>query len=147
MCTWSEWVTCGLRVFWTRRACYRHTQLYGPHIELTFTLGEMVLVMDDISLEMMVQPSFRCTTFLATSFLYTTFTLQFVHGIAGRVSYETCFLYDIVLNSLVPDDCRANWWFNHRSRYTEWPRKNGTVDTVDVQDFALINSYFGHFVG
>ena len=24
--------------------------------------------------------------------------------------------------------------------YTGWPRKNGTVDTVDFQDFALINS-------
>ena len=31
--------------------------------------------------------------------------------------------------------------------YTGWPRKNGTVDTVDFQDFALINSYFLHFVG
>ena len=25
--------------------------------------------------------------------------------------------------------------------YTGWPNKNGTVDTVDFQDFALINSY------
>ena len=24
---------------------------------------------------------------------------------------------------------------------TGWPNKNGTVDTVDFQDFALINSY------
>ena len=31
--------------------------------------------------------------------------------------------------------------------YTEWPRKNGTVGTVDFQDFAIINSYFLHFVG
>ena len=31
--------------------------------------------------------------------------------------------------------------------YTGWPRMNGTVDTVDFQDFALINSYFLHFVG
>ena len=31
--------------------------------------------------------------------------------------------------------------------YTGWPRKNGTVDTVDFQDFALINSYCLHFVG
>ena len=31
--------------------------------------------------------------------------------------------------------------------YTGWPRKNGTVDTVDFQDIALINSYFFHFVG
>ena len=27
------------------------------------------------------------------------------------------------------------------SAYTGWPNKNGTVDTVDFQDFALINSY------
>ena len=26
--------------------------------------------------------------------------------------------------------------------YTGWPRNNGTVDTVDFQDFALINCYF-----
>ena len=25
--------------------------------------------------------------------------------------------------------------------YTGWPNKNGTVDTVNFQDFALINSY------
>ena len=31
--------------------------------------------------------------------------------------------------------------------YTGWPRNNGTVNTVDFQDFALINSYFLHFVG
>ena len=31
--------------------------------------------------------------------------------------------------------------------YTGWPRNNGTVDTADFQNFALINSYFLHFVG
>ena len=30
---------------------------------------------------------------------------------------------------------------------TGWPRINGTVDTVDFQDFALINNYYLHFVG
>ena len=29
----------------------------------------------------------------------------------------------------------------HISSYTGWPQKNGTVDTVDFQDFAPINSY------
>ena len=33
------------------------------------------------------------------------------------------------------------------SPYTGWPRNNGTVDTVDFQDFALINSYFLRLVG
>ena len=31
--------------------------------------------------------------------------------------------------------------------YTGWPPKNETVDTVDFQDFALINSYFFHLAG
>ena len=31
--------------------------------------------------------------------------------------------------------------------YTGWPRNNGTVDAVDFQDFALINSYFLRLVG
>ena len=29
----------------------------------------------------------------------------------------------------------------YNRHYTGWPTKNGTVDTVDFQDFALINSY------
>ena len=32
--------------------------------------------------------------------------------------------------------------FKNIPLYTRWPNKNGTVDTVDFQDFALINSYF-----
>jgi len=31
--------------------------------------------------------------------------------------------------------------------YTGWPKNNGTVDTVDFQDFALIYSYVLYFVG
>ena len=31
----------------------------------------------------------------------------------------------------------VNSFFN---TYTGWPRINGTVDTVDFQDFALINN-------
>ena len=31
--------------------------------------------------------------------------------------------------------------------YTGWPTKNGTVDTVDFQEFALINSYFFPLAG
>ena len=29
-----------------------------------------------------------------------------------------------------------------RHPYTGWPRNNGAVDTVEFQDFALINSHF-----
>ena len=38
-------------------------------------------------------------------------------------------------------------FFDDLTNNTGWPRKNGTVDTVDFQDFALINSYFLHFFG
>ena len=31
--------------------------------------------------------------------------------------------------------------------YTGWPKNNGTVDTADLQDFALIYSYVLYFVG
>ena len=31
--------------------------------------------------------------------------------------------------------------------YTGWQRNNGTVDTVDFQDFALTNNNLLHFVG
>ena len=32
-------------------------------------------------------------------------------------------------------------------RYTGWPKNNGTVDTVDFQNFALKYSYDLYFVG
>ena len=68
-------------------------------------------------------------------------TVHFYLGQFPNMELMLLFLSPLLLTDLL--------YFagNVRSVNTGWPRKNGTVDTVDFQDFALINSYFLHFVG
>ena len=59
-------------------------------------------------------------------------------GILGMQDYSTVENHRVIVKEDLLPLANPN---------TGWPRKNGTVDTVDFQDFALINSYFLHFVG
>ena len=73
--------------------------------------------------------------------------LKFARNSRKLMYREYYHVYSIFISSIQEmfhKHCKIQ---NVITSYTGWPRKNGTVDTVDFQEFALINSYFLHFVG